>query len=58
MYPKKVIEKHCSHNSLFEIHNHYQYNLHLTDKPLAELLEVILFLEVFAVNWENELILN
>ena len=53
MYHKKVIEKDCSHNSLFEIHNHYQYNLHLTDKPLAELLEVVLFVKVIAVNLEN-----
>ena len=58
MYNKKIIEKDCSRNSLFEIHNHYQYNLHLTDKPLAELLEVILFLKVCAVNWETEFILN
>ena len=36
----------------------YKYNLHLTDKPLAEFLEVILFLKVFAVNWENNLMLN
>ena len=42
MYKKQVIEKECSHNTLFEIHNHYQYKLHLTDKPLAVLLEVLL----------------
>ena len=50
MYNKKVFGKDCAHNILFEIHNHYKYNLHLTDKPLAELLEVVLSLKVVAVN--------
>ena len=49
----KVIEKDSSYNSLFEIHKHYKYNLRLTDKPFAELLEAISFLKVVAVNWEN-----
>ena len=46
MYNKEVIESDCAHDSLFEIHNHYKYNLHLTDKPLAELLEGVLCLKV------------
>ena len=30
------------------MHNHFHHNLKVTDKPLAELLEVILFLKVNA----------
>ena len=45
----------CSYTSLLEIHNHYQHNLRLTDKPLAELLEALLFLKAFAANWEHNL---
>ena len=54
----KHIEADCSYNRLFEIQNHYKYNLRLTDKPLAELLEAILVSKVVAINWENKLILT
>ena len=47
MYNKKAVEKYSSYNSLFEIHNNYEFNLRITDKPLAELLEAILFKTVF-----------
>ena len=43
MYDKIVDVKDCSYTSLTEIHNRFLCNLHVTDKPLAELLEAILF---------------
>lgn len=52
MYNQIVPEQDCSFRSLKAIHNHFQHNLHVTDKPLAELLEVILFLKVTAYNWK------
>ena len=48
MYNKKVHVEDCSYNSLHEVHNHFQYNLRVTDRPLAELLETILSLKVTA----------
>ena len=42
MYDRIVPVQDCSYNSLHEIHNHFQGYLHVTDKPLAELLETIL----------------
>ena len=53
MYNKKVHVEDCEYKSLYEIHNHFLYNLRITDKQLAELLETILFLRVVAVSWEN-----
>jgi hypothetical protein len=52
MYNKIVPVQDCSFGSLKAIHNHFQHNLKVTDKPLAELLEVILFLKVTALNWK------
>lgn len=46
MYNESFIEEVFRFNSLHNIHKHFQYNLQITDKPLAELLEVILFLRV------------
>ena len=43
MYKKIVLVEDCSYKALHEIHNHFLRNLHVTDKPLAELLETILF---------------
>ena len=53
MHNKKIHVKDCSCKSLREIHNQFMYTLRVTDKLLAELLEIILSLNVFAVNWEN-----
>ena len=53
MYDKIVHVKDCSYTSLTEIHDHFLCNLHVTDKPLAELLEAILYLKVVAVNWDT-----
>ena len=51
MYDKILSVKDCSYKGLTEIHNHFLCNLHVTDKPLAELLETILPLKVNALNW-------
>ena len=40
-----------SHKSLHEIHNHFMYNLRVTDRPLSELLETIV-LKATALNWK------
>ena len=53
MYNKIVPVEDCKFSSLKTIHNHFQHNLKVTDKPLAELLEVILFLKVTAYNWKR-----
>ena len=50
MYNKIVLVEDCSYKSLHEIHNHFTYNLRIIDRPLAELLEAILFLKVTALN--------
>ena len=42
MYDKIVLVKDCSYKSLNEIHNYFLCDLHVTDKPLAALLETIL----------------
>ena len=55
MYDKIVHVKDCSYTSLTEIHNHFLCNLHVTDKPLAELLEVILCLKVDVLNWKSKI---
>ena len=55
MCNKIVLVEDCSYKSLHEIHNHFTYNLRITDRPLSELLEAILFIKVVAVNWENNL---
>ena len=39
----KVLVEVCEYESLCEIHNHFLYNLRITDKQVAELLETILF---------------
>ena len=52
MYNKIVPVEDCKFGSLKAIHKHFQHNLQVTDKPLAELLEVILFLKVTAYNWK------
>ena len=49
MYNKIVPVEDCSYKSLHEIHNHFMYNLRVTDRPLSELLETILFLKVTAL---------
>ena len=54
MYDITVPNKDCKYKSLTEIHNHFLCDLHITDKPLAELLEAILFLKVNALNWKSE----
>lgn len=53
MYNERFVEEDCRFNSLHEIHKHFQYNLQVTDKPLAELLEVILFLTVTTYKWKR-----
>ena len=40
-------------DSLISIHSHFQHNLKVTDRPLAEILEVILLLKVTAYNIER-----
>lgn len=45
MYNRIIPVQGCKFNNFRTLHHHYQHNLHLTDKPLAELLEVILFLK-------------
>ena len=53
MYNKKVPVEDCEYKGLYEIRKHFLYNLRITDKQLAELLETVLFSKVVAVNWEN-----
>ena len=53
MYTKIVPAEDCKFSNFTTIHNHFQHNLKVTDKPLAELLEVILFLKVTAYKWER-----
>ena len=43
----------CKSSSFNAIHNHFQHNLHVTDKPLSELLEVLLFLKATAYSWKR-----
>ena len=50
-YNRKVLVEDCSYKRLHEIHNHFQYKLRVTDKPLAELLEILLVLKVDTLNW-------
>ena len=52
MYNKIVPVEDCSYKSVNEIHNRFTYNLRITDIPLAEFLEAILFLKVTALNWK------
>ena len=49
-FSKLCIIEDCEYKSLYDVHNHFQYNLRLTDKQVAEMLETILCLKVFAVN--------
>ena len=51
MYNKIVLVEDCEFGSLKAIHDHFQHNLHVTDKPLAELLEVIFILKGTAYTW-------
>ena len=48
MYNNIVPIENSSFDSFTTIHNHVQHDLNITDKPLAELLEVILLLKVNA----------
>ena len=48
MYNNIVPIENCKIENFRAMHNHFQHNLKDTDKPLAELLEVILFLKVTA----------
>ena len=48
MYNNRIHIEHISFDSFTTIHDHVQHDLNITDKPLAELLEVILFLKVNA----------
>ena len=50
---KYVPVEDCEYKSLYDIHNHFLYNLRLTDKKLAEMLETRLCLQVFAMSWET-----
>ena len=50
MYNESCIKEVFRFSSLHKIHKQFQYNLQVTDKPLAELLEVILFLRVTTYN--------
>ena len=52
MYNKIVPVEDCSYKSLHEIQNHFMYNVYVTDRPLAELLETILLLKVTALSWK------
>ena len=52
MYNNILLVEDCVYKSLCETHNHFQYNLRVTDKQLAELLETILFFKVTAINWK------
>ena len=58
MYNRIVLVEDCACKSLYEIHNHFLYNLRVTDKQLAVLLETILFWKVLAVNWNRILIFD
>ena len=51
-YRKIFLVEDCSCKSLHEIQNHFKYNLRVTDRPLAESLETILFLKATALNWK------
>ena len=53
MYNERFVEEVRRFSSLHEIHKQFQYNLQVTDKPLAELLEVILFLTVTTYKWKR-----
>ena len=50
MYNKIAPVEDCAYKSLYEIHNRIQYNLRITDKQAAELLETTLCLKVVAVS--------
>ena len=52
LYNKIVPVEDCSYKSLHETHNHFMYTLRVTDRPLSELLETILFLKATALNWK------
>ena len=52
MYNKTFTVKDRSFNNLLAIHNHFQYKLLVTDKPLAELLDIIQCLKATALNWK------
>ena len=58
MYNKHIHVEYCSYKSLNEIHNHFTNTVRITDRPLHELLEAILFIQVVAANWENNLNFN
>ena len=51
-YRKLIHPDDCAFGSLIAIHSHFQHNLKVTDRPLAQLLEVILLLKVTAYNLE------
>ena len=52
MYNKTFTEKDRSVGTLHAIHNRFQNKLRVTDKPLAELLEIIQVLKSHALNWK------
>ena len=53
MYNKHIHLEYCSYKSLNDIHNHFTNNLRITDRPLSELLEAILFIKATAGNREK-----
>ena len=53
MYNKIVPVEDCNFGNFTALHDHFQHNLKVTDKPLAELLEVILLIKVTALNWKR-----
>ena len=52
MYNITFTVKDRSFNNLHAIHNHFQNKLRVTDKPLAELLEIVTFLKFHALSWK------
>ena len=52
MYNKTFTVKDRSFNNLHAIHSYFHNKLRVTDKPLAELLEIIQFLKFHALNWK------
>ena len=47
MYNKKVLVEDGEYKSSYDIHNHLLYNLRITDKQLAELLETFSVFKLF-----------
>ena len=52
MYTKRIHVEDCPYKGLHEIHNHFMCKLRVTDKPLAELLEIALVLGANALTWK------